>query len=883
LQITCKLLANYLQITCKLLANYLQITCKNFSYKPSILLLCVGLLVVYKSKAQSNKLYAENGSLSYLIIENPSEQLVITNPQAIFQKYLQPNKDIAFVLIDDQTTEDGNRHQKFQQYYKGILVEHGIYILHANKSKVYAIGGEFYPITTIPTETSLSEKQVLQSTLKTIGATKYAWEDVVEENNLKNVREDNTATNYPKGELVIWHHKQQDNRTETYRLCYKFSISSVEPHYSANYYVDANSGEILANFSNSCSIEGDGQTAYNGVKRIVSRQVSPTSFLLADDTRKIQTEDIATDIFSNNSANWLNLSNARKEAGVSAHWGVMRTHDYFLSTHNRKGYDGSGAKVLNYIARDGYDNANFLNGTITCGVTPFGRFWVSLDVMAHEWAHGVCKTTSNSIYSGESGALNESFSDIWGITVKQNNSPSYPFSANWLIGDDFILGGLRDMANPKSKGQPDTYKGINWQNGGGDFGGIHTNSGVMNHWFYILCEGKTGRNDKGYNYSVTPIFRDRVAQIVYRTESVHLAPNDGYIQMANKSLLATKEMFGLCSPEYVSVWNAWYAVGVFTVPYTAPTPSILLAPTIVCNEANSYQFLVKTIDSFLGTTISNTQYRWELTVGGRLQMNGTSSVSIETMTNEMNITVLADLGGIYPWNYWETLKITPLDCPLFKPIYYNFWVGKPEAIGELNNYYPYICTTYGNPVEVNPVAGATTYQWISVSPSLRIVSTGTNTATLYVDRQRFQPTEVGFIVIAANECSILPRNFTDLDTKSTNYSWRYFTMPVRDDYSCFGVINPDPIITKTANSFIGFPNPAENMYTITSENKNTTDFSYKITNSIGSLISEGKILANHETKLDVSQFANGLYVVQIQSGNKIEFLKFVVQRGSIAN
>ena len=107
-----------------------------------------------------------------------------------------------------------------------------------------------------------------------------------------------------------------------------------------------------------------------------------------------------------------------------------------------------------------------------------------LDICAHELSHGVTGNSSNLIYSYESGALNESFSDIFGVSVDFFAKPA---TANWLIGDVTYTpsnanDALRYMNNPNLGGQPDTYLGTSWYTGTGDNGGVHYNSGVQNFW-----------------------------------------------------------------------------------------------------------------------------------------------------------------------------------------------------------------------------------------------------------------------------------------------------------------------------------------------------------------------------------------------------------------
>ena len=138
---------------------------------------------------------------------------------------------------------------------------------------------------------------------------------------------------------------------------------------------------------------------------------------------------------------------------------------------------------------------------------------VELDVVGHELTHGVTQYEAGLQYYNESGALNESFSDIFGKAIEFD-----PFgdTATWQVAKHYRAGGLRDLSNPNLKNQPDTYAGDMWYTGYDDSGGVHTNSGVQNFWFYLLCEGGSGVNDHEVSYSVNAIGMDAAAKIAYR-------------------------------------------------------------------------------------------------------------------------------------------------------------------------------------------------------------------------------------------------------------------------------------------------------------------------------------------------------------------------------
>ncbi|MEP7109196.1 MAG: M4 family metallopeptidase, partial [Ferruginibacter sp.] len=209
------------------------------------------------------------------------------------------------------------------------------------------------------------------------------------------------------------------------------------------------------------------------------------------------------------------------------------------------------------------------------------------DTLAHEFGHAVCDYTANLAYQRESGALNEGFSDIWGACAKNFIKDTIlPLTKKqWIIGDEIAYGtdiGLRSMENPQLKQQPDTYLDLarKWQDvgiegcpipeggpGSNDQCGVHTNSGVLNHWFYLLTNGGTGINGNFFNYTVDSFGFDKTQRIAFYTEQI-LTPNSGFesariaSQNAVLILASLPNTLGITASDTTNVNKAWKAVGV---------------------------------------------------------------------------------------------------------------------------------------------------------------------------------------------------------------------------------------------------------------------------------------------------------------------------------
>jgi hypothetical protein len=188
---------------------------------------------------------------------------------------------------------------------------------------------------------------------------------------------------------------------------------------------------------------------------------------------------------------------------------------------------------------------------------------VSLDVVGHEISHGVTHHSADFVYLYESGALDESFADIFGTMVEYYGLSG---AGDYMIGEDFWIadGKLRDMQNPTSKQHPDTYLATNnyWHTGPSDFGGVHTNSGVQNRWFYLLSEGGSGINALGFAYEVEGIGRANAAAIAYHSLNNYLMSFSNYSDAKNGAIWSAGDLFGFCSWEMIQTIRAWDAVGV---------------------------------------------------------------------------------------------------------------------------------------------------------------------------------------------------------------------------------------------------------------------------------------------------------------------------------
>ena len=164
------------------------------------------------------------------------------------------------------------------------------------------------------------------------------------------------------------------------------------------------------------------------------------------------------------------------------------------------------------------------------------------------------------------------------------------------------------MSNPNGFGDPDTYLGNGWvpTTSGSDNGGVHSNSGVQNHWFYLLTEGGAGVNDDGVAFDVTGLGLEEAAQIAYRNLNVYLQPGSYYFDARLGTINAAIDLFGENSQQFQSIIDAWNAVGVYRPSLTASifaTPNAIdfLAETGVDTVQNEFMLINNGLDTLVVT------------------------------------------------------------------------------------------------------------------------------------------------------------------------------------------------------------------------------------------------------------------------------------------
>ena len=176
----------------------------------------------------------------------------------------------------------------------------------------------------------------------------------------------------------------------------------------------------------------------------------------------------------------------------AAHKYAIETYNLYQNIHNRNGIDNNNMPVISTVHYDfGYANA-FWSGEQMVYGDGYG-FALADDVVAHELTHGVTQHESNLFYYYQSGAINESFSDLWGEYYDQTNAQGTDTAGvKWQIGEDISgLGAIRSMSNPPAFSHPDKISSTSYYEGPEDNGGVHFNSGVNNKAVFLMVDGGT--------------------------------------------------------------------------------------------------------------------------------------------------------------------------------------------------------------------------------------------------------------------------------------------------------------------------------------------------------------------------------------------------------
>ncbi len=391
-------------------------------------------------------------------------------------------------------------------------------------------------------------------------------------------------------------------------------------------FVSAISGKVLKAISKVCNmaVTGSGVGVVSSTPLPLNLWKEGSSFLAKDTTKPMYnagTGDGVIQIYNNNNtgpsgtfvpaASSSQFSFSDPEA-ASALYCLGKTYDFFMSEFSRNSYDNAGASmiaVVRFANQPGTPMQNaFWSGA--AGIMGFGngdKLAGALDVIGHEMTHAVVEKTSDLVYEGQPGALNESFSDIFG----EGTEWKVAGNSDWKIGTNLTtMGVLRDMVAPENHQQPSRMSAFVRTTE--DHGGVHINSGIPNRAFYLLVEGLPGGG----------IGRSKAHQIFYRTLTTKLSKGSDFQDMRAGAVQSAKELYGVGSTESLKVMAAFDAVEIYD-------------PSIVVSTMPDQYAPVSGVDSYLYLYPSGGAYylaRREAAIDGAGNFNWVSTYPVSMTT-----------------------------------------------------------------------------------------------------------------------------------------------------------------------------------------------------------------------------------------------------------
>jgi Zn-dependent metalloprotease len=399
------------------------------------------------------------------------------------------------------TDELGFSHVRLNQFYQGLAVFGGQVIVHMNNRGITAVNGNFVPDVAVSTAPAITAQKAAEMAV-----------------GLVRKQLGNLTYSVGKTELSVYRTGLLEGYAGQNALAYAVEVIGGDS-VKEQVWINAQSGALLNRIS------------------LVPHALDRTVYTPKYDSAN-------PDLFV-----------VRREGGAPTNVPELdglydftgHTYNFYASAFGRDSYDGAGKKMRTvYLVNEHCPNA-YWNGL----TTNYCPDITGDDVVSHEWSHAYTEYTHGLIYSYQSGALNESYSDIFGETVdllngadgsggsdnehiaEYDDSNGVPMQTGggvrWRIGEDVqslnqpVLGILRDMYQPAVYGNADKVSSENYTCGATDNGGVHNNSGVPNHAYALLVDGGTFNNQ-----TITGIGLTKAAAIYFRAESVYQTPTTNF-------------------------------------------------------------------------------------------------------------------------------------------------------------------------------------------------------------------------------------------------------------------------------------------------------------------------------------------------------------------
>ena len=764
------------------------------------------------------------------------------------------------VLLDETTDNYGLKNVTYRQQYQGIPVYDGLLKFHFNaKEELSSINGNSISIAKLNTvpDITAAEAEIIARDMVT----------------KQDLNKSNTPLQTAKTNLIIFPKNLMQGGIVTPYLAYQIEVTNKKD-VREYIFINAHTGELVEQFTGIHPID----------RKLYETNTTATNLKWKEG-----------DAFPGTLSSW-----QQNEVVTSEN-----VYNFFKNAFGYVSYDAADHTMItvNNDPTISCPNARW-NGTYAgyCDGT------ATDDVIAHEWGHAYTEYTSGLIYQYQSGALNESYSDVWGETIDLINNymdegenlsvrttTACSGSLRWKVGEDATSfgGAIRDMWNPNCNGDPaKVLDAANYYCGTADSGGVHTNSGVTNHLYALLVDGGT------YNgYTMTGMGFVKAAHLWWRAQKNYLTATSDFANFADALEASANDLIGvnlqglsttvtpagltglsITSADVQNVKNGILAVQLRTSPATQCNYTPLLAQSApsLCASATNNPLFKEDWENGLGNwTVTNVPTKpstWEArdwTIKSNLPKSrpGKAIFAIDPINGDCasnlqngilrlespTITMPTFTSGKYEmaFNHYVATESTWDGGNIKYSLNEGSWTLVPVTAFTYNGYNSTLDGTSSND---NPLKGQRAF-------------TGTDGGSL---GGSWGQSVIDLSKLGVTSGSKIKFRF-EMGTDGCNgvEGWYLDELYV---YNCSTLAVED---VKKQNGISVFPNPTSGFITI--QNTRNSDLkTVEIYNVAGQLIKNFKLNSGtNKASLDMSQLLNGTYILKVKSESENNTVKVI--------
>lgn len=764
------------------------------------------------------------------------------------------------VLLDETTDNYGLKNVTYRQQYQGIPVYDGLLKFHFNaKEELSSINGNSISIAKLNTvpDITAAEAEIIARDMVT----------------KQDLNKSNTPLQTAKTNLIIFPKNLMQGGIVTPYLAYQIEVTNKKD-VREYIFINAHTGELVEQFTGIHPID----------RKLYETNTTATNLKWKEG-----------DAFPGTLSSW-----QQNEVVTSEH-----VYNFFKNAFGYVSYDAADHTMItvNNDPTISCPNARW-NGTYAgyCDGT------ATDDVIAHEWGHAYTEYTSGLIYQYQSGALNESYSDVWGETIDLINNymdegenlsvrttTACSGYLRWKVGEDATSfgGAIRDMWNPNCNGDPaKVLDAANYYCGTADSGGVHTNSGVTNHLYALLVDGGT------YNgYTMTGMGFVKAAHLWWRAQKNYLTATSDFANFADALEASANDLIGvnlqglsttvtpagltglsITSADVQNVKNGILAVQLRTSPATQCNYTPLLAQSApsLCASATNNPLFKEDWENGLGnwmvTNVPTKPSTWEArdwTIKSNLPKSrpGKAIFAIDPINGDCasnlqngilrlespTITMPTFTSGKYEmaFNHYVATESTWDGGNIKYSLNEGSWTQVPVTAFTYNGYNSTLDGTSSND---NPLKGQRAF-------------TGTDGGSL---GGSWGQSVIDLSKLGVTSGSKIKFRF-EMGTDGCNgvEGWYLDELYV---YNCSTLAVED---VKKQNGISVFPNPTSGFVTI-QNTKNSDLKTVEIYNVAGQLINNFKLNSGtNKASLDMSQLLNGTYILKVKSESEKNTVKVI--------